>query len=267
MRFVHFYKRLPGDEKTFPDFLYQIKIGKSLRQPLLRQVTSKLGGKAFIRSRIGNKHLVKTIKILSTDDDIDKFKPKQFPIFIKPNHSSGRYFKINSLIEYTNLRQTLYQELLNDYYQHTLEENYFDLDKKIIVEKFIDPEYYLEGSVHCLNGEIKIISLIDRFDIMKGRESFDANMNSLGFAINMPFKKMNLKSPALVFIPKLKEAIYKICSNFNYIRIDFYASNDNFLFGELTNLPGGGNLIIYPNKNKNFNQVFLKRIQCAKEVY
>lgn len=31
-----------------------------------------------------------------------------------------------------------------------------------------------------------------------------------------------------------------LASDFDYIRLDFYASNDRFVFGELTNLPGGG---------------------------
>ena len=260
LRFVYFYKRLPGKSKSFADFLFQIKIGKSLRNPLRRKITSKLGGKAFIRSKIGGQYIVKTIKVLSNNKDIDTFRPTKFPIVIKPNHSSGRYFKISSLEEYESLKDQFKQLLLHDYFRDTLEENYFDIPKKIIVEKFIDPEYYLEGSVHCLNGKIKIISLIDRFNKDKKRESYDDNMKPLGFAINCPFKKMNLNPRTLIFIPKLKEAIHNLCSNLNYIRVDFYANNLNFLLGELTNLPGGGNLLIYPKKNKAINQFFFKRI-------
>ena len=260
LRFVHFYKRLPGNEKKFSDFLYQIKIGKSLRQPLLRQVTSKLGGKAFIRSRIGSKNLVKTIKILSTDDDIDKFTPKQFPIFIKPNHSSGRFFKINALSEYHALKVTFKQFLLHDYFSHTLEENYYTIPKKVIVEEYIDPEYYLEGSAHCLKGKIKIISLIDRFDKDKKRESYDVSMKPLGFAIGNPYRKMNLDKHQLFFIPKLKKSILELCKDFYYIRVDFYASNYKFLFGELTSLPAGGNLVIYPKtKEKLLDHVFFSK--------
>jgi hypothetical protein len=260
LRFVYFYKRLPGDEKKFSDFLYQIKIGKSLRQPLLRQVTSKLGGKAFIRSRIGSKNLVKTIKVLSSDEDIYTFKPKQFPIFIKPNHSSGRFFKINSLSEYHALKTTFKQFLLHDYFSATLEENYYAIPKKIIVEAFIDPEYYLEGSAHCLKGKIKIISLIDRFDKEKKRESYDASMKPLGFSIGNPYRKMNLDKHQLFFMPKLKKSILELSKDFDYIRVDFYASNHKFLFGELTNLPAGGNLVIYPKtKEKLLDHVFFSK--------
>ena len=260
LRFVYFYKRLPGNEKKFSDFLYQIKIGKSLRQPLLRQVTSKLGGKAFIRSRIGSKNLVKTIKVLSSDEAIDKFKPKRFPIFIKPNHSSGRFFKINALSEYDALKATFKQFLLHDYFSNTLEENYYAIPKKIIVEEYIDSKYYLDGSAHCLEGKIKMISLIDRFDKERKRESYDANMKPLGFAIHFAYTKINLDKHQLFFIQKLKKSILELCKEFYYIRIDFYASNHQFLFGELTHLPGGGNLVIYPkNKEKLLDHVFFSK--------
>ena len=260
LRFVYFYKRLPGDEKKFADFLYQIKIGKSLRQPLLRQVTSKLGGKAFIQSRIGSKNLVKTIKVLSSDEAIDKFQPKRFPIFIKPNHSSGRFFKINALSEYDALKATFKQFLLHDYFSATLEENYYAIPKKIIVEEYIDPKYYLEGSAHCLEGKIKMISLIDRFDQERKRESYDANMKPLGFAIHFTHTKMNLGKHQLFFIPELKKSILELCKAFHYIRIDFYASNHKFLFGELTHLPAGGNLVIYPKtKEKLLDHVFFSK--------
>lgn len=260
-RFIHCFKCFPGKKNSFKNFLYDLKVGKYLRHPLRRQITSKLQGKEYIRNRVGAKNLIKTIKVLISNDEIDKFVPKKFPIVIKPDHSSGRYAVVKSLDEYGRLKNQLKEWLLHDYFRVSLEENYYELDKKIIVENYISDEYYLEGSIHCLNGEIKVISLIDRFDKDKKRESFSGDMNSLELSIGFPFIKMSVDKNELVFMSVLKKTALIIAKDLNYIRLDFYASKQKFLLGELTNLPAGGNVRIYPKHRESILDAAMFNVQ------
>ena len=260
-RFIHCFKCFPGKKNSFKNFLYDLKVGKYLRHPLRRQITSKLQGKEYIRNRVGAKNLIKTIKVLISNDEIDKFVPKKFPIVIKPDHSSGRYAVVKSLDEYGRLKNQLKEWLLHDYFRVSLEENYYELDKKIIVENYISDEYYLEGSIHCLNGEIKVISLIDRFDKDKKRESFSGDMNSLELSIGFPFIKMSVDKNELAFMAELKNAALTITKDINYIRVDFYASKQKFLLGELTNLPAGGNVKVYPKHRESILDATMFNLQ------
>jgi len=68
------------------------------------------------------------------------------------------------------------------------------------------------------------------------------------------FKKINTAP-----IQCLNELISKaevLTAEIDYIRVDFYLSNDYFLFGEMTNFPTGGKVKFYPDtKAAVFNEV------------
>ena len=62
---------------------------------------------------------------------------------------------------------------------------------------------------------------------------------------------MSVDKNELVFMSVLKKTALIIAKDLNYIRVDFYASNQKFLLGELTNLPAGGNVKIYPKHQES----------------
>ena len=244
-RFIFNNHRLPKTNYSdLRDFLYYRQFNGKLLEEFAKSLTHKGFGKDFIRKKLGAKYTIKTLSIIRNQEDIQKFETAEYPLVIKPVHSCGRYFIINSHDELRQKEEQIIGWLGHDYFLETLEENYFGLEKALIIEPYIKKEYFLEGSLHCLAGKVKIISLIDRFDSQKRRESFSRSMQPLGVSLGQEYKKINISS-----IQCFNDLILKaeaLVGEIDYIRVDFYLGNTDFLFGELTNLPAGGALKFYP---------------------
>jgi len=256
--FVLKFKRFPIYKNSrFVDYLYARKVSGILLEEFRRNLTDKFLAKQYIQSKLGDRYTIETLAILSTIDEIKNFMSPVFPIFVKPTHSSGRQLLLHSQEEFDKNMDIMASWLSHDYFLDTLEENYFDLDKRIIIEPVITDEYHLEGSAHCIDGRIKVISLIDRFDAEKRRESFNSKLVPINGSIGNGYKKINL-----TYINRLQEllnSIESLVKDIDYLRVDFYLSNNFFLIGELTNLPAGGGVVFFPKSSeKTFNKILKK---------
>lgn len=239
----------------FNDFQFGRKISGCLRDSLKRRVTDKALGKHFIAEHLGPDRTIATLAVLPDAQSVVRHIPAQFPIVIKPTHSSNRMRVISSQADYEQAIPLMLKWLQHDFFLQELEENYQQLSRKIIVEPFLDPAYFLEGSIHCREGRAKIVSVIDRFDPQKRRESFNRNWHPLCVALGQPYKALALSRPA--FLENLLRDAETLAQDFDFIRIDFYASQQGYLFGELTNLPGGA-LACFSSLEgeQRFNQAF-----------
>ena len=108
----------------------------------------------------------------------------------------------------------------------------------MIVEPYLDPALKYEGSVHCPRGKAKIVSVIDRFDEQKRRASVDRDWNHLHMALDQPHQSLDLSHPR--YLDALLTDAEALSAAFDCLRVDFYASDSDYVFGELTNLPAGG---------------------------
>ena len=72
---------------------------------------------------------------------------------------------------------------------------------------------------------------------------------------------MSVDKNELVFMSVLKKTALIIAKDLNYIRVDFYASNQKFLLGELTNLPAGGNVKVYPKHRESILDATMFNLQ------
>jgi hypothetical protein len=177
---------------------------------------------------------------------------------VKPTHSFGRIVLVFSESDYHKEKTRIKDWLHQDYFLESLERNYAQLEKKVIVEQYIDDTFAIEGSVHCLEGEPKIISLIDRKT--KERQSFDTNKTPLGVSLQYPLKAFEPKDWS--FLHSLSKSARILSAEFSYIRIDFYTDGERVLFGELTNLPAGGMGKFFPaDGEKTFSKVFFNSSQ------
>ncbi len=237
--FVYRHHRLPGRRDSgFNAFLFSIKTDGTLANPLRRRITDKEFGKQYVDATVGGGWTVDTLAVLKTPDEVSDFSAVAFPLVVKPTHSSGRVLVVHSEHEYRLMTARLHRWLTHDYFLQTMEHNYVGLEKKIIVEPYLNASLSLEGSIHCRAGRVKIISMIDRFDTTKRRTSLNRQWQPLHVALGQPYSQLEIERP--VFLDALIEKTEAISSAFSYLRVDFYASADRFVFGELTNLPGGG---------------------------
>jgi hypothetical protein len=259
LKFLANHKRLPIRPNTlFNDFLFQLLSSSELESPLRTFVTDKEFGKLYVEKKVGAGTTPATLCILRTSEQVDTYLPPTYPIVIKPTHSFGRIVLVFSESDYHKAQTQMKDWLNQDYFLESLERNYAKLEKKLIVEQYIDDTFAIEGSVHCLSGEPKIISLIDRKT--KERQSFDINKSPLGVSLQYPLKEFEPRDWG--FFNSLLKSSRILSAEFSYIRIDFYTDGERILFGELTNLPAGGGGKFFPaSGEKKFSEVFFNSWQ------
>ena len=258
-QFLAVHERLPIRPNTlFNDFLFQLKTSSELGSPLRTFITDKEFGKIYVEKKLGAGTTPATLCVLRTPEKVDTYLPATYPIVIKPTHSCGKIVVVFSESDYHKARTQIKDWLNQDYFLRDLERNYAKLEKKIIVEQYIDDTFAIEGSVHCLSGEPKIVSLIDRKT--KARQSFDTNKSPLGVSLAYPLKEFEPKDWG--FLNSLLKSSRILSGEFSYIRIDFYTDGERVLLGELTNLPAGGGGKFFPaGGEKKFSEVFFNSWQ------
>lgn len=252
--FLAKHKRLPIRPNTlFNDFLFQLVSSSEFGSPLRTFITDKEFGKIYVEKKLGAGKTPATLCVLRTPKEVETYLPATYPAVIKPTHSSGRSVVVFSESDYHKAITQIKDWLNHDYFLQSLEKNYAKLEKKIIVEQYIDNTFALEGSVHCLSGEPKIISLIDRKT--KERQSFDTNKSPLGVSLVYPLKEFEPKDWG--FLNSLLNSSRILSGEFSYIRVDFYTDGERVLFGELTNLPARATGKFFPaGGEKKFSAVF-----------
>jgi hypothetical protein len=253
-KFLANHRRLPiRPHALFNDFLFRLLTGSELGSSLRTFITDKELGKIYVEKKIGAGNTPATLCILRKPENVDTYLPATYPVVIKPTHSFGRIVVVFSQSDYQKAITRIKDWLHQDYFLESLERNYAKLDKKIIVEQYIDDTFAIEGSVHCLRGEPKIISLIDRKT--KERQSFDTNKTPLGVSLQYPLKEFEPRD--WCFWDSLLKSARTLSGEFSYVRIDFYTDGERVLFGELTNLPAGGMGKFFPAGGEaKFSEVF-----------
>lgn len=257
-QFVVAHHRLPvKPDRLFNDFLFRVKSGSELEGSLRRRVTDKEYCKLYTEERLGAGTTTPTICVLRTEDEVDRYRPRVFPCVMKPTNSSGRVIVAHSQNEYIEALARIKKWFHEDYFLSDLEKNYATLERKVIVEEYIDDSFSLEGSVHCLGGEPKLVSLIDRYT--KARQTFDIDGTPLGVSLFYPLQEFEPAS--WEFLPDLLRQSRILSAEFSYIRVDFFTDTKRVLFGELTNLPAGGIGRFYPaDGEKIFSEVFFRPV-------
>ncbi len=255
-QFAAAHHRLPiRPTRLFNDFLFQVKSGAELEGSLRRRVTDKEYCKLYTEERLGPGTTAPTTHVLRTEDEVERYRPPAFPCVIKPTNSSGRVIIARSEDEYIAALSKIKNWFHEDYFLSDLEKNYATLERKIILEEYIDDSFSLEGSVHCLRGEPKLVSLIDRYT--KARQTFDIDGTPLGVSLFYPLQEFEPAS--WEFLPSLLSQSRILSAEFTYIRVDFFTDTKRVLFGELTNLPAGGIGRFYPvDGEKIFSEVFFR---------
>lgn len=251
---IRHFRRLPGPpDLLFNDFLFALKVGEELDNPLRRRITDKVHVKDYICQRIGPDRTVPTLAVFETPAAVLNFRPDHYPVAVKPTHSSGRFLRIGSDAEWQAATPRMTGWLKHDFFSQSLERNYRGLAKRVMVEPWLDEGLRLEGSVHCRAGVPKVVSLIERYS--KARQSYGTDRQPLGVSLAYPPARIDLDDWTF-FAPLLRDAA-RLSADLSYIRVDFYTDGRRVVFGEMTNLPAGGRGRFYPAEGeRNFSAAF-----------
>lgn len=261
-RFKNFYGReyIPKNRNSNIFDHLQYVLLEELNDPLRRKVTDIEHVKSYISKIVGKKYVVPTYAILRSKKEIEEYN---FPdkCFCKYNDHIRDYFikqknqidvkKIQSWFDYPS------------YFSHTKESNYYNLPKKVMVEKIInDPFHQIDYKFWCMNGHTKLIQL-DFFILLSrslknnitwSSKNFDIYWNELNFKLDARnYYKPKIKKP--IYLKSMLEVASELSKKIKGIcRVDFFVTKDQFYVGEITNYPMGG-LISLKEKNK-FNNLF-----------
>ncbi|SDN05668.1 TupA-like ATPgrasp [Bacillus sp. OK048] len=233
------YKLNLKEPKTLSEKIQWIKLYSDLES--LSSYIDKFEVRKYIKFKVGEEYLIPLIDVYDSSDKIDfKSLPKSF--VAKATHASGwnLIVKDKDSIIWEEEKQKIDKWINSSFYIKTGERNYKNIRGRVVIEDLIeDPSGDLKDyKIFCFDGQPKFIQVDgDRYENHK-RDIYDTDWNRL----NVTYMHGNLKSP--VQKPKkfneLLEIAKKLSSDFKFVRVDLYYTEDKIFFGELTFTPGNG---------------------------
>lgn len=233
------------DPKTFSEKLQWLKLHD--RKPEYTMMVDKLAVKDYVASIIGGEYIIPTLGVWDRPDKIEWDKlPEQF--VLKTTHGGGSsgvvVCKNKNNLDRKSAICKLNRSLKENAYSVQGEWVYKDVPRKVIAEKYIEPRPELNDlpdyKFFCFNGEPKFCQVISGRANQMCIDFFDVEWKHLSFHEPKiyPFSQIKHQKPAQ--FEEMLEAARKLAQEKIFCRIDFYQSNDRFLFGEITFYPTSG---------------------------
>lgn len=228
--------------QTFNEKLQWLKLYN--RKHIYISMVDKDVAKKYVGNIIGKKHIIQTLGIWNSPDDIDfSLLPKKF--VLKLTHDSGTVIicKDKDKLDIESAKKKLGKGLKRNYYKIHREWPYRNVERKIIAEKLMEDNCSGELTDYkffCFNGEPKIVLVCsERFSSNNMSKTwFDEEWNIL------PMSEGDYKTSADIPKPinfiKMKQFARQLSKKIPFIRVDFYEVNEKVFFSELTFFPGAG---------------------------
>jgi hypothetical protein len=229
-RFVSSHSRWPSQRMLFNDVLFRMKRSGELAKPLRVRVTDKELAKRYIGEIVGEEYNVPTLAVLRSDQEIDAHS-FPFQCVIKSTHACKEVIirRGGEPID----RDEIKRWLRTNYYDVSREENYRPLVPKIIVEPIVfDGRPHLEYKAFCWNGKPRLYFCQSGSGDSRRRIFYDEDWNELSFSLGVP--KPDISPPVPARAQDMTALAARLSAAFNFIRVDFYASERGLYVGELT---------------------------------
>lgn len=244
------YKATMGKEldldrpKTMNEKLQWLKLHD--HNPLYHTLVDKCEAKAFVGDRIGYEHVIPTLGVWDSFDDIDFEKlPDQFVLKCTHDSHCNVICKDKAALNREEAKKTITEGLRRNYYLKYREWAYKGVKPRVIAEQYLEDEtgFLADYKFYCFNGAVDCV--LTCFDRMTGNTKF------FFFDRNWKLKRYNKQgkdAPEGFTKPKpagidemfsLSEVLAK-ASGAPFVRVDFYNVYGTIYFGELTLYPSGG---------------------------
>lgn len=228
--------------KTFNEKLQWLKLYN--RKPEYSKMVDKFEVKNYVASIIGEEHIIHTIGVYNSFDEID-FENLPNKFVIKCTHDSGGVIicKDKSKLDIETTKKQINKALKTNYYKLGREWPYKNVKPRIIIEKFIqdsEEDKLKDYKLFCFNGKVKMILVCsNRIGNHKNTNFYDISWNLL------PFSRANhINNPNVINKPNNLEEMIKVAEklskNIPFVRVDLYDVNNKVYFGELTFYPSSG---------------------------
>ncbi len=266
--YLYFGKRLDlKNPQTFSEKLQWLKLYN--RRPEYTTMVDKYAVKDYVKSIIGEEYIIPTLGVWDRPEDID-FDSLPDKFVLKTTHGGGGggviICKNKAKLEKQETFSKLNQSLKSDIYKKLKEWPYKNVQKRIIAEQLIKNDSIGElrdYKFFCFHGQVKFFK-IDMGRFIEHHANYYTPEGEL-----LPFGEKDFMPDvsAEVEMPKQLNKMIKLAEtlsgNLPFLRVDFYETDRNIYFGELTFYPASGmgkfspdewdlkfgKLIKLPNKN------------------
>lgn len=250
-------------DAVYLKFVYRARIGRPLnlnspkgfneklqwlklydRNPLYTKLVDKAEVKPWVAERIGWEHVVPTLGVWDSFDDIDfGALPERF--VLKCTHDSGGLAICRDLstFDMAAARRKIERSLANNYFWSGREWPYKDVRPRIIAEEYLDPAGEQVGltdyKVMCFGGQARCeFTCTGRADGNLHVDFFDTEWNHMPFTRHYPNDDVPPEAPE-----RLKDMVAmaeRLSEGMPFVRVDFYEVAGQYYFGEMTFYPGSG---------------------------
>ena len=228
--------------KTFNDKLNWLKLHD--RKDEYSVMADKVKMKDYVAERIGSEYVIPIIGVYDSVQDVpfDEL-PEQF--VIKCNHNSNATFICSDkkTFDFDTAKKVLSEKLELNYFWKGREWPYKNIDRKIIVEKFLCDEngnYPLDYKLFCFNGKMQFFK-VDYNRFTEHRANYynrNLELQTFGECNFLPDFSIEFNPPK--DFEKMIEIADKLSTGIPFFRVDFYYINGKIYIGEFTFYPAGG---------------------------
>lgn len=223
--------------RTFNEKIQWLKLYDST--PIKTRLADKYLVREWIKEKIGEKYLIPLLGVFDKFEDIDFNKlPNRF--VIKCNHGSGWNIivKDKSKLDLRTIKEKLDKWLHTNFaFLAGYELHYKNMSPKIIIEQYKEDD---SGDLRdykflCFNGKVKYIWVDgERYSEHK-RNLYDLEWNLIDKKIGEGKIYPNIDyCPKPHNLNKMIEFATLLSKGFPFVRVDFFESNKQLYFGEMT---------------------------------
>ena len=215
---------------------------------LVVKCTDKYSVRNYIEEKGYGDHLVKLYGVWDNANDIDWDNlPKQF--VLKCSHGCAYNIIVTNkdAVNRNIIIKRLNSWLKEDFGAFNVEIHYSRIKKRVITCEEYLGEALTDYKFFCFNGTPYCLYVST--DLVHDRQA------SIGFfyldGSKMPMQRDDYKNIKEIKLPyfydDMKSAASELCRDFPFVRVDFFVTNNNWYFAELTFTPGAGMMPFNPD--------------------
>ena len=240
-----------ANPKTFNEKLQWLKLHD--RNPLYTMLVDKAEVKPWVAERIGWEHIVPTLGVWDSFDEIDfDALPERF--VLKCTHDSGglAICRDRATFDTGVAKRKLERSLGRNFYWSGREWPYKNVKPRILAEEYLDPsepggDLYDYKLFRFTDGRLVALAMTDRYtDDTLSKTFFDEEWHALPIGEGGHPTRPELAKPEA--FEQMKELAGKLGEGMPFVRVDFYESNGGLYFGEMTFYPNSGFEQFDPNE-------------------